>query len=319
MRAERDNGSMVSVESSNVSQDMILLIMDAVFPKRHIDSMRVLEGGKTNLNMLIQIEGYDDPFVLRQYRRGSEVCRKEQVILKALQGNLPVPELVASFSSEEECAVPYLIYRYVPGQTFREIRNIGSSRDMAEAASAIGGSLSMLAKSDAFPLSEDRTFRYAFALNDVDSPVMRERLDSDDWHLLKAFYERHGAMLQELSRDQGIRHGDFNHGNVVLQKRTGTWEVAAILDWELAGTGSSLWDVARFTCYEKEDSRFWEDAFFKGVRRSNEKVPSEWREWLHALNIFSAAKSLADPSVQPAFVSDLRQLVHAGLRGKRIV
>ncbi|HEY0794798.1 MAG TPA: aminoglycoside phosphotransferase family protein [Acidisarcina sp.] len=309
---------MVSVESLNVSQDMILLIVDAVFPKRHIDSMRVLEGGKTNLNILVQIEGYDDTFVLRQYRRGSEVCRKEQAILKALQGKLPVPELIASFSSENECGVPYLIYRYVPGQTFREIREVGSPRDMAEAASAIAGRLSMLAKCDASPLSEDGLLRYAFALSDIDSPLMHERLHGDDWNLLKALYERHGAMLQELSSQQGIRHGDFNHGNVVLQKRTGTWEVAAILDWELAGTGSSLWDVARFTCYEKEDSRLWEDAFFKGVRRSSEKAPSEWRELLHALNIFSAAKSLADPSLQPTFVSDLRKLVHAGLRGKRI-
>lgn len=306
---------MASFELSNTVQSII----GTAFPKRQVDSIRVLDGGKTNLNILVRIEGCNDTFVVRRYRRGSEVCRKEQLILKALQGKLPVPEWIASFHSDDESGAPYTVYRYVPGHTFREIREVGSPRDMAEAARAIGDCLSTLDRFDISTLSDDGLLHQcAYTLGDLNSPLLRERLDEDDRSLLKELFEQHRVVLQELSYPQGICHGDFNHRNVVLRKSTAGWEVAAILDWELAGTGSILWDVARFTCYAKRDSPFWEDSFLNSVLTSLAKTSDNQRDLLLALNVFGAARSLSGRSVQQIFVPELQRLVHAGLRGERI-
>ena len=84
-----------------------------------------------------------DLFVLRYHLRGVEICRKEVALLQALHAVLPVPELINADISGDENGTTYLLYRYVHGPTFREIRQRGSSRDMADAARAIGRSMSV--------------------------------------------------------------------------------------------------------------------------------------------------------------------------------
>ena len=79
-------------------------------------------------------------------------------------------------------------------------------------------------------------------------------------------------VLQDLGNDGSLTHGDFNHRNIVLRNPEGIWEIAAILDWELAGTGSFLWDAARFMCYEKPDSEWWE--LFGIFSGSNLRLPA---------------------------------------------
>ena len=315
----RDTCDVTSAKAVDEQRDDISTMLSAVFPKRRIDSVRVLEGGKTNSNLLIRVEGWGDTFVFRRHLRGSEACRKERSLLKALQGRLPVPELIDANSSEDEPGAPYLVYRYVPGRTFREIRDAGSPQDMADAASAIGHCLSMLDNFEASLFSDSGVLqRSSFGYSDLDSPILRQRLQKSDWPLLEALHTEYSAALRELAIHDGLCHGDFNHRNIVLKNTTGTWEVAAILDWELAYMGSSLWDAARLMCYEKPDSKLWEDAFVAGLQASHPHVPIHWYDFSIALSTFSAARSLAKSSVQQSFVPELQMLIHAGLRGKRI-
>ena len=299
--------------------ECISQIISGVFPKRRLLSLRILEGGKTNSNVLIQIENCDDLFVLRRHLRGMEACRKEVFLLQALQHVLPVPELIDADITGEKSGTMYLLYRYVPGQTFREIRNSGSPRDMAEAASAIGRALSVLEDFKASSLGDSGLLqRFGIYKDDLDSPVLRERLGADDWLLLQELHAKWLPVVQNLSNDGSLIHGDFNHRNILLKNRTGSWEVAGVLDWELACTGSFLWDAARFMCYERPDSKWWEEAFVEGLRTSGASIPNNWSESSLTLNTLGAARSLANPFIQKRFIQELKMLVRGGLRGKRI-
>jgi Ser/Thr protein kinase RdoA (MazF antagonist) len=72
--------------------------------------------------------------------------------------------------------------------------------------------------------------------------------------LLEELHAEWSPVLQNLPNDGALIHGDFNHRNIVLKNLKGTWEVACILDWELASAGSFLWDAAR-SCAVKSQTR----------------------------------------------------------------
>jgi hypothetical protein len=55
-------------------------ILAHALPSHRVHSLKILEGGATNLNMLARFEVRDELLVLRQYLRGAEVCRKEALL-----------------------------------------------------------------------------------------------------------------------------------------------------------------------------------------------------------------------------------------------
>ena len=310
---------MLSFGSNDRLSEGISQIVSSVFPKRQIRSLRVLEGGKTNSNVLVEFENCHERLVLRQHLRGQDVCLKEVSVLQLLRGVVPVAEVIDFGTMKDQSHNTYLLYAYVPGQHFRKIRASGSSRDMAEAAFSIGRCLSVLGKVDASSLVDEGLLqRFGFSTDVLESPVLRERLGMEDCDLLQRLHSEWLPVLQNFANEGRIVHGDFNHRNIVLKKTQKTWEVSGVLDWELATTGCSLLDPARFLCYERPDSKWWETAFLEGLRAFSTMLPDNCADLFRTLNTLSAAGSLAKHSTEERFIPELTELVRAGLRGKRI-
>ena len=294
-------------------------ILTRSFPARRIHSLEPLEGGATNKIFLVRLEGNDEMFVLRQFLRGVEACRKEVRLLQVLRALLPVPELIEADITGNEAGVPYLVYRFVPGITFRQVRANGSPQDMADAAHAIGHCLEELQRCNLpVPGTHELERRHVFTGNDLNCLALQERLETGDLLLLQELFVKWSPLLHALSKAESLVHGDFNHRNIVLDCRSGQWKVAGILDWELASIGSSLWDTTRFICYEKPDSAYWESHFVNAFQTSDIDIPHNWKALSCVINTLSAAESLANSSTQERFIPGLKRLIHSGLRGKRI-
>jgi Phosphotransferase enzyme family len=152
-------------------------ILAIALPNYRVRSLETLEGGATNAKVLVRFESVDELFVLRQYLRGTEVCRKEVRLLHALQDLIPVPSLVKSDIVGNEAGIPYLIYRFLPGLTFRLIRANGSPRDMADAAHAIGRCLGALQNCDVSLFDACRLDeRFRFTEHQLAHPVLEESI-----------------------------------------------------------------------------------------------------------------------------------------------
>lgn len=311
---------MVNCSSADGGLEGAQRILAHVLPDYRPCSLETIEGGATNSNVLVRFEGCDDAFVLRRHLRGTEACLKEVHLLQALQNMIPVPEVVKSDETGNEVGTPYLIYRYVPGLTFRQIRANGTPRDMADAAHAIGRTLATLRNCDiSLPSTCPLVGRLQLTEHQLAHPLLEKRVGATDVVLLKKLFAKWSQVSNGFANERSLVHGDFNHRNILLTHQRDQWEVAAILDWELAGVGSSLWDAARFTCYEKPDSVHWEPYFVDGFRSQSVLFfPDDWGALSRVMNTLSAAESLAGTSVQERFVPELTRLVHAGLRGERI-
>lgn len=286
-------------------------------PNHRIRTWQTLEGGITNLNLRIHLENLNDTFVLRRYLRNPAACEKEVALLQQLDKHLPVPQVLAADPSGRQTGEPFILYRYLEGITFRQLRAHGSPQDTAQAAHAIGAALAHL-QTIAIepgnipglrprPTSTEDTLR---------APLLRQRLGPEDSALLQQLFLTWKQQLLSLDQAHSLVHGDFNHRNVIVNQTNGHWHLAGILDWEMACTGSSLWDVARFLCYEKTSAPCCEPHLSTGFRGNKGSLPSNWTTFARVINTISAAESLRRADLQVQFIPELIQLVHRGVRGQ---
>jgi len=238
-----------------------------------IESCELLPGGFTNRNLLFRFAEPHPPLALRVYQRGPVAGRKEIELLRYLAGKAPVPAIVAT-----DEAGAGLIYRYIEGITFQELKHRGNREHIAEASFAIGQAL---AKIHAIPPPPNLGLRPS-----PGHPWLRDA--------------------------RSLVHGDFNNRNTILKQEASHWTVAAVLDWESAFIGSPLWDAARFICYENPERPLREPYFSEGHRQAGGNLPPDWPTFSRQLSAISAAESLARPDLPPQFIPELREL--AGFR-----
>ena len=122
---------------------------------------------------------------------------------------------------------------------------------------------------------------------------------------------RWSPRIDALMQERTLVHGDFNARNTVLKRTGDRWVVSAILDWEMAFTGSPLWDAARFICYEKRARPCREPHFSRGFIDAGGALPPDWPQLARVINVFTAAEALCRPDVPHRFVPELCDLIAA--------
>ena len=80
-----------------------------------------------------------------------------------------------------------------------------------------------------------------------------------------------------LDNDSHLVHCDFGNRNILVDCVDGRWQVAAVLDWEFALSGSPLLDVGNFLRYETPDMPLREPYFSRAFVESGGFLPDDWR------------------------------------------
>lgn len=260
---------------------------------------------------------FSDCLVLRIYSRDPNACRKELNILRSALGHLPVPEIVDFQEDGDEDIGPYVLYRHCEGITFQELKSNGRSQDMAEAAYAIGKALAIVGtisipQSSRENIDACRRAPYEFLC----SPIRERRLGQWETDRLRNFVFYWLPRIRSVYDDRVLVHGDFNNRNTIIKRDGDHWIVSGILDWELAFSGSPLWDAARFICFERKGRPCREPHFSMGFHEGGGVLPREWRAFSRALNVVSAAESLSRFDLPARFAPELRNLITAAMENR---
>ena len=269
-----------------------------------------------NLNYLVHIEGAEDRFVLRIYVRDPAACRKELDLHRLVSPSIPVPEIVYANPVGESDLGPHMLKRYVEGATFQEIKSKGNMQDVAEAAYAIGATLagfqtalpSITRESAATPIAENLEKSLA-------SPILERRLGVPARDELRDFVSGWLPQLTPMDQENSLVHGDFGARNTIVKRSGDRWVVSGVLDWELAFSGSPLWDAARFICYERRARPLREPHFTKGFSENGGSVPHNWPEFARVINAIGAAESLSRADLPEAFIPELKNLIISTVAG----
>jgi fructokinase len=143
------------------------------------------------------------------------------------------------------------------------------------------------------------------------SERLQSRVDARLAERVRAFAWGLAVRLAGLDEERSLVHADFNSPNLLMRPAAGGWEVAAVLDWEFAFSGSPLWDVGNFLRYERRGRPLREPWFSRGCREEGLALPEDWRTLARAADLASLCEILTrDPLPQP-IAAEVLELVAA--------
>ncbi|MER7467818.1 phosphotransferase [Streptomyces sp. NPDC097981] len=303
-------------------------------PGACLHEVEPLPGGFTNDMALLTAQPAGAPgaerYVLRRYRpSGSRVPRNTcavevAVLVRAAARTVPVTAVVASDPHGRATGRPTLLYRFVDGiplsQVLADGPARGEARDLGRAVGAVlaligrvrlprpgafGDSSLVPAPDDAAPLGDlpgfvDRCLATAAA----DGP-----LSCTDAAVLRALAGRGPRALAAVAGERSLVHCDFNPKNLLVERRAGQWAVAAVLDWELAFSGSPLFDVGNMLRFAHEYPPSFTAGFVEGFRGGSGRLPGDWLRLSRTLDLFALADILTAPP-DPAYFARTRAVLH---------
>ncbi|WP_424215886.1 phosphotransferase family protein (plasmid) [Streptomyces sp. BI20] len=279
-----------------------------------------LPGGFTNDMVLLTARhpGAPEPerYVLRRHRpSGSRfprnTCGVEVAVLaRAAAGGVPVGPVVAADPQGRATGRPTLLYRYVEGVPLTGVLGDGpapaGARSLGRAVGAVLARIGRvrLARPGGFadpslvpvaeappPLADLAGFvDRCLAGAPADGP-----LTAGDAARLRALAGRGGRALGAVARERGLVHGDFNPKNILVRRRAGDWEVAAVLDWEFAFSGSPLFDLGNLLRFAHEYPPAFGAGVVEGFRAGEGRLPADWSGISRTLDLFALADILTAP------------------------
>jgi fructokinase len=306
------------------SSDAVTKLLGSIFGARRVDKFQALPKGLCNFNYKVDLEKGAEVVVLRIYGRDPQACRKEADLLRLLGDIVPVPEVLL-VSASGDCGVgPFIVMRYVEGINFRQLRRTRDQEAIAQAAHSIGETLAALGR---YKFDRRGTLGAGTAIMDdhlngtnaipefidscLASPTLCSRLDDC---VRARVHELAWGRARELARLQDetcLVHGDFNNRNIIVRREQGRWQVAAVVDWEFAVSGSPMFDIASFLQYERRDSPSREPHFSLGYEHGGGKLQERWWQLARVVGLKGQCETLTQTRLPADISTEVADLVRA--------
>jgi fructokinase len=313
-----------------ITNQTIQKILAQAFPQEKISNTELLVGGLINSNIKVEFESGREPVVLRVYRDGSEVCRKEVALIELIQSQVPVSRIVYAAANTEVCTeLPaFAIFAFVPGITFQQLKRSGSLEAIQQAACSVGATLAAIGRFQ-FPKSGRLQPNGSLEVGEsfiegvdpiprlldtfLQSPICQSRAGTRLVKHLHEFAWSWSSRIPDLDSEPSLVHCDFGNRNILVREQNGRWVVAAVLDWEFAMSGSPLLDVGHFLRYEKFDDPLREPHFSQAFLEHGGNLPQNWREIVRVIDLTALVECLTHDELPSDVESELLALIRATL------
>lgn len=299
-----------------------------VFPDP-IARTEILSGGLVNTNIKIEFSSHQRPVVLRLYREGAAVCLKEGAVLRLVRSTVPVPEVIHVEPNGLDGSQPFSILEFVNGVTFQKLKRTKDLEAIHQAAASVGETLALVGKyhfSKPGRLQVDTDLMVGPQYMEGPDPIphlldsflqskrLQQRIDISLQHKLHNFIWSWAAQLRAFDNESYLVHCDFGNRNILVDRIEGRWQVAAVLDWEFALSGSPLLDVGHFLRYEAQDTPSVEPYFSRAFVESGGSLPDDWRRISLVLDLTGLVECLTHEDLPDDVAIEILQLIDSTLK-----
>ncbi len=309
--------------------DTLEALLEPVSAGHSIVSAEPLGGGLVNTNYKVTLAGWADSLVVRLYTRDPSACRIEFDIFQLAHERIPMPEVLYADPAGERSGRPYMVTRWVQGTKLDRLIASGDTNTVSNSASAVGQTLAALGaytfRGAGFfgpglslrePLGTARESVLTLVAASLFEREAGQRLGSDLSRQVWDLLTRHAALLDEADGPATLVHGDYKAQNLLLrQQGDGNWEMAAVLDWEFAIAGSTLFDLSILLRYADTLPKAFEKGVIAGYRDGGGRLPREWKRVIKLLDLLNLCEFLCSPDPRSAMISDVTRLVQATIAG----
>jgi aminoglycoside phosphotransferase (APT) family kinase protein len=303
-------------------------IVRSAFPRCGVLGVESLGDGLRNANFKLHLSAPPKSVVLRIYEHEPTLCQKEIDVLRLLAGSVPVPELLHAEPNGWEDLPPFTLARFVEGISFRQLARSNDRGATAEAAFSAGQTIAAIGRITfskpgwigsgltVTPMLEGADALPRFIDACLASEQLRRRMAADICERVHAVVWKHASEVSLLERESYLVHGDFGKRNLLVRENSGRWEVAAVLDWEFAISGSPLCDVGHFLRYERVSRPVAEPHFSRGYLDAGAKLPEDWRVVARVLDMSRLCESLTREELPASVETELVELVRATIEDR---
>jgi aminoglycoside phosphotransferase (APT) family kinase protein len=271
-----------------IELDQIQLLLSPILEGAAIATIERVEGGLVNTLYRVTAADGGPSLCLRIFAAGRLQWERELKVLALVSSSLPVPEVLLADCGGAEFGHPYLIYRWIEGIMLNKFRRQMSPAALLSVAKPLGRLLASVAS---FSLADGLND----ALNDVleAKPPIEVLLSANEEALMRGLarkrlgpaladamcsrFDASAVRLCELDRAACLVHGDLGWRNILIAPaEDGGWRISWLIDWEVAFSGSSLWDVGSLFRYSRRYSETFCQLFERGYRDAGGELPDDW-------------------------------------------
>jgi aminoglycoside phosphotransferase (APT) family kinase protein len=306
--------------------------MATAFPHRRIAGHEVLQGGLINTNLKVCFENDFSPIVLRIYRDGPAACNKEVALHSLVHRSVPVAEIIYAHAERTDDLPSFAVLEYVEGITFQQLKRTNDRAAIHQAAASVGEILARIGCFQ-FPapgelLFDEESRKLVVGQKFIGGPdpiprildrflassIFQRRAKRELIDRLHNFVWSQAALLPALENERSLVHNDYGNRNILVRQENGKWRVAAILDWELAISGSPLLDVGHFLRYERASEPLREPHFSRAFVENGGYLPEGWHRIVRLIDLTALVECLTHENLPKDVETELFQLIDTTLK-----
>lgn len=310
--------------------DTISDLLYPLFPGRHAVSAHLITEGKCNTNYRVIVFGVCDPVLLRLYVRDPSACARERNIHGMLQGHVPVPKSFYAGEMAETGGWSYAVFSWVEAVRLDHWLPSATPEDASKVAYDIGKAWAAkrgleFDQPGFFDAGLNITIPFTDAvdgyLSHLEECLSRgnagQRLGEALTDEIRQRVEENRYLLDGEKDARSLVHADFRPANMLVREGAGGWELAAVLDWEFAHSGSCIGDVGQLFRFEETLPPGFEDAFMRGAAEHGAPLPSDWKRMGRLFDLVHLCDLMDTEEERPVWSEVGRKLISASVMSFR--
>ncbi|MBA3858994.1 MAG: hypothetical protein C0507_18975 [Cyanobacteria bacterium PR.3.49] len=283
-----------------------------------VESIEPTKGGLANTNLRVQFERLELKLLLRLWTRDPKAAGKEFRLMQMMEGVVPVPKINLFSRNNPVNGYPFMFMEWIDGVRLESILGELYKSDIEHLGQSIGKTLASIHAyrfdqagffdeelEVAIPMEMGGAGLLRYTEECLDNPVVSERLGSELAAITRNFVKSENHLLDKWTECPCLTHSDFNCSNILV-KKSEFWEVAAVLDWEFAFSGTPFFDFGNLLRNPFGAIPGMTDAVEQGYLDGGGTLPPEWKRMSKLTDLTAWLDFLTRENTGPELISDAR-------------
>lgn len=285
----------------------------------NVDSIEPTTGGLANTNLRIEFESGLQTYLLRLWTRDPKAAGKECRLMQMMEGVVPVAKIIRFSRNNPVNGYPFMFMQWVDGVRLESILNELYQSDVQKLGASIGKTLASIHAyrfdqagffddelEIAAPMEMNGNGLLRYTQECLDNPLVKERLGEELAGITYTFVKSENPLLDTWTESPCLTHSDFNCSNILVRKSDHSWEVAAVLDWEFAFSGTPFFDFGNLLRTPFGTIPGMSNAVERGYLDGGGKLPAQWKRMSKLTDLTAWLDFLTRENAGPELILDAR-------------
>jgi aminoglycoside phosphotransferase (APT) family kinase protein len=317
----RENWTRADEAISLTNSELEILVQPA-FPRTRVLHSQPAAGGLANTNIRVMLYDRKTPIMVKIFTRDPGQAQKEFRINSAIDGAIPIPEFFHFSVDNPVTGHPYAIMQWMDAPRLELVYPKLSHTELMQLGRSLGtvlqnihhykfpttGMLDSKLKVST-PIDTGSAGMLTFAQECLLEKNGKERLGEEFTEEIFKFIRSYGPLLDAWKGKPCLTHSDFGGSNILVNDVGNGWEVAAVLDWEFAFSGTPLFDFGNLLRPPFGSVEGLAETITNVYMETGGELPTDWRRLIRLADLSAWFDFVARPNSSRHLIADAKSVI----------